>query len=354
MPDPPIERKSRARLIARGGRWLDRHLAAVAIVVSAALFVPGAVLGASWWNEIPGPVGLITVGLSFLVGWRVGFPATVVALVALAFGSTAGELSGAVVSMWVFTVPAWAMGQVMRSRSHLSAQLAERAREIEQEREGFAREAVRYERARIARDLHDIVAHNLSLIVVQAGAGRRASPEHPDVLAESLRHIGAGADSAREEIDQLVGLLGDDTRNGNADGGLCRLDELLRGAATSGLSITYSFAGSREPVAPAVAEVAYRVTQEGIANALKHAPGSAIRVEVEVTSVELSLAVENGPPIGADASLATVGGGFGLVGLRERVTALGGTLEAQPIRVAGWRLAARLPLLTLDQNARRP
>ena len=160
----------------------------------------GSLLGASWWNETL-LAALVTVGLSFLVGWRVGFPATVVALVALAFGSTAGDLSGSVVSMWVFTIPAWVIGQVMRSRSHLSAQLAERARELEEERKGFAREVVRYERARIARDLHDIVAHNLSLIVVQAGAGRRASREHPEVLSESLRHIEAGARSAREEID---------------------------------------------------------------------------------------------------------------------------------------------------------
>ena len=82
------------------------------------------------------PLTLIPVALSFLVGWRVGFPATVVALVALAFGSTAGDLSGSVVSMWVFTVPAWVMGQVMRSRSHLSAQLAQRARELERRARG--------------------------------------------------------------------------------------------------------------------------------------------------------------------------------------------------------------------------
>ena len=351
MREPLNGRTSHARLIAGGGRWLDRHLAAVAIVVSATLFVPGVVLGASWWNQLAGPLGLISVALSFLVGWRVGFPATVVALVALAFGSTAGELSGSVVSMWVFTVPAWVMGQVMRSRTHLSAQLEQRARELEREREGFAREAVRYERARIARDLHDIVAHNLSLIVVQAGAGRRASPGRPEVLAESLRHIEVGAQSAREEIDQLVGLLGEDARDGSADGGLRRLDELLRGAARSGLSITYSFAGSRDQVAPKLAEVAYRVTQEGIANALKHAPGSSIRVEVEVTSAELSVTVENTAPTGTGARLATAGGRFGLAGLRERIVELRGTLDARPTPTGGWRLAARLPLLPPVQHA---
>lgn len=351
MREPLNGRTSHASLITRGGRWLDRHLAAVAIVVSAALFVPGVVLGASWWNHtLLDPLTVIPVVLSFLVGWRVGFPATVVALVALAFGLTAGDLSGSVVSMWVFTVPAWVMGQVMRSRSHLSGQLAQRARELEREREGFAREAVRYERARIARDLHDIVAHNLSLIVVQAGAGRRASPERPEVLAESLRHIEAGARSAREEIDQLVGLLGDDARDGGADGGLRRLDALLRGAARSGLSITYSFAGSRDQVAPELAEVAYRVTQEGIANALKHAPGSSIRVEVAVTSAALSVTVENTAPSATGARLATAGGRFGLAGLRERIATLRGTLDARPTPTGGWRLAARLPSLPPPQD----
>lgn len=344
MRERPTAYASDAGLIARGGRWLDRHLAWLAVVVSAALFVPGVVLGASWFNQIPGAVGLIPLALSFVVGWRVNFPATVLAVIALAFGSTAGDLSGSIVSMWVFIIPAWVMGLVMRSRSRLSAQLAERGHELEREREAFAREAVRYERIRIARDLHDIVAHNLSLIVVQAGAGRRASPERPDVLAESLRHVELGAQSAREEIDQLVGLLGDEAPGTSADIGLRQVDGLLREAAERGLSVTYAFAGSHERVPPATAQIAYRVTQEGITNALKHAPGSAIRVELDVTATELSLAVENTASLDTEARLASVGGKFGLAGLRERIEALRGTLEAGPTQSAGWRLAVRLPL----------
>ena len=230
-------------------------------------------LGASWWNQtLLDPLTVVPVVLSFLVGWRVGFPATVVALVALAFGSTAGLFGVGGLDVGVHrpgvghgASDAFAQPPVRSARA-AGARARGRARGV------AAREAVRYERARIARDLHDIVAHNLSLIVVQAGAGRRASPERPEVLSESLRHIEAGAQSAREEIDQLVGLLGDDARDGGADGGLRRLDALLRGAATSGLWIACSDAGSRDQVAPELAEVAYRVTQEGIANALKHAP----------------------------------------------------------------------------------
>ena len=154
-----------------------------------------------------------------------------------------------------------------------------------------------------------------------------------------------------EEIDQLVRLLGGDERDGGAHGGLDRLDELVRRAATSGLSITYSSTGSREQVAPELAEVAYRVTQEGIANALQHAPGSSIRVAVDVTDAELSVTVANAASYGSGARLATAGGCFGLAGLRERIVTLRGTLEARPTPTGGWRLGTRLPLPGLKQHA---
>ena len=342
MSEAPIAaRESRLR---RAVGTLDRHLWAVAVLASAALFVPGVVIGSGWSDATPSVVGgLVLLILTFLVGYRIEqVVVSLAVMVTLAFGATAGELSGSVVSMWVFSVPAWVIGRVMRSRSRLSVKLAQRADELEAEREAYAHESVRYERARIARDLHDVVAHNLSMIVVQAAAGRRALPSDPAIAFESLRHIQGGAQRAELEIAQLVELLGEDGPALGDD--LSRLDELVRQAANAGLSVGYSFSGSRERIAPEVGEVALRVAQEGITNALKHATGAAIRVEVQASAHGLSLAVENGAPHEPHPGLRDVGGGYGIAGMRDRVTALGGTLETGPTEAGGWRLAVGLPV----------
>jgi signal transduction histidine kinase len=321
----------------------DRRLFAIAIVAALAMFVPGVLIGARWWNSWFTVVGgVLMLLLAFLVGARVDGPAAVVALVALAFGSSNGDLSDSVVSMWVFTVPAWVVGRVMRSRSALSAQLSERADQLEREREEFARESVRYERARIARDLHDVVAHNLSMIVIQAAAAGRALPANPEIAAASLEHIAAGAGQAELEIDQLVSLLADDATKATTSG-LRRLDELIRFASASGLSVTYTCSGSHDGLPHALDEVAYRVVQEGITNALKHASGAPIKVAVDASATRLAVTVENGPPAGTSNRLTGAGGGYGLAGLRDRVAAGGGSLEAGPTTADGWLLAAQLP-----------
>jgi signal transduction histidine kinase len=334
------------RLLSHAGpgwRWLDRHLLAVAIILSGAVFVPGLIIGPSWSNSLPDALILLPVALSFLVGWRTELPGSAVGLVALAFSITAGDFSDALVPMIVFATPPWVMGRVMRSRAGLSAQLSERAQQLELEREAFARESVRYERARIARDLHDVVAHNLSMIVVQAAAGRRAIAQAPEIAADSLLHIQGGAQSARLEIAQLVELLGDEHPERERGDGLSQLDELVRRAAAGGLAVTYSFSGGREHVSIELADLAYHVVQEGITNALKHAPRSVIAVDVAAGRTELTVAVVNDRPEDEAEPLAETGGGFGLSGLRERVAVLHGTLESGPTAGGGWRLSARVP-----------
>lgn len=333
--------ESLLRHLNRVWRWLDRHLPVVSIAVSAALFVPGLVIGPSWANALPDALLLLPVALAFLLGWRTDPPGSAVAAVVVALGATAGDFKDAIVPMLVFSAPPWTVGRIMRSRAALSAQLAQRAAELEREREAFARESMRYERTRIARDLHDIVAHNLTMIVIQAAAGRRALAEDPAVAAESLHNIEGGAQSAEVEIEQLVELLGDDGRK--RGGGLSQLDELVRRAAKTGLSVTYSFAGNHERVPPDVAEIAYRVVQEAITNAMKHASGAAIRVEIKTSPAELTLVVENDAPDRDRELLAGAGGGYGLAGLRERIAHLHGTLDAAPTATGGWRLVACVP-----------
>lgn len=313
----------------------------LALAFSAACFLPGVAIGARWWNAPSDSLLLATIILAYTVGANVdGLPAAI-GLVALCVGSSGGDFSDPVVLV-VFTVPAWVAGTAMRSRTELTAQLVDRARELHQEREAYAREAVRYERARIARDLHDIVAHNLSMIVIQAGAGRRALSSNPAATADSVRHIEAGAVQAEREIAQLVDLLGDHEPDTNHTG-LQAVDALVRRAAATGLAVSYVCSGDHDEVSPELVHIALHITQEGITNTLKHAPGAPIRVAVHAADGSLSVVVENGPPRGAPTGLEEAGGTHGIAGLRDRVAAVGGDLRAGPTRHGGWRLAVEIP-----------
>ncbi len=349
MPDRGAHREGPRRVRGGGLHRIDRLLPVLAVAVSAVLFIPGVILGAQWGNDIPPVIGLVPLILCFLAGWRVGGWLGAALVVVLAVGGTGADFSQSFVSIWVFTVPAWVMGEVMRSRDRLSAQLAQRGRDLDAAREAYAQESVRYERARIARDLHDIVAHNLSLIVVQAAAGRRVADDRPEVAIESLRNVERGAAAARREIDQLVALLV--TERGGGGNGLAALRAMLTRAAGSGLSISYGFTGDCDGIPTAAADAALRATQEGITNALKHAPGAPIRVEVAAREGRpLTVTVENGPADGDGAELRSSGGGFGLAGLRERIAAIDGNLDAGPTSNGGWRVVARVPVRsgTLD------
>jgi signal transduction histidine kinase len=314
---------------------------ATSLVVGAAFFLPGVLIGPRWWNSLPEVLVLVGVIVAYTVGAQLDGVASYVGLIAMVLALSAGDLSDPV-SIFVFTVPAWVAGRVMQSRNLLARQLAQRAQELEQEREAFAREAVRFERARIARDLHDVVAHNVSMIVVQAGAGRRALASDPDTAAEALRHIEGGAHQAELEIGQLVDLLGNDHPRSNG-GGLGPLDELVRRAAATGLSVSYRFSGSYDDVPGEVADIAYSVVQEGITNALKHGSGAPIDVSVHSGNRTVSITVENGPPSSVQSGLEDAGGTYGIVGLRDRLCSVGGTLEAGPTSAGGWRLMAQLP-----------
>jgi signal transduction histidine kinase len=313
----------------------------LALAFSAACFFPGVVIGSRWWNAPSDSLELAILVLAYRLGASVARGPAVLGLIALCVASGGGDFSDPVVLV-VFTVPAWVAGTAMRSRTQLTAQLAERAEELERERGAYAREAVRYERARIARDLHDVVAHNLSMIVVQAGAGRRALSADPASTVESLRNIEGGAAQAELEIAQLVDLLGD-REAATSQTGLRALDELVQQAAAAGLEISYTLSGDDSAVSPTLANAAFHVTQEGVTNALKHAPGAPIRVAVHAAAGGLSVIVENGPPRGAPTGLEEAGGGHGIAGLRDRVAAVGGDLLAEPTPHGGWRLAVEMP-----------
>ena len=235
----------------------------------------------------------------------------------------------------------WGAARALREREEVARQLAERARELEEEREAHAALSVRYERARIASELHDIVAHAISVMVVQASAGQRLAARDPEATAEAFEAIADAARQAEQDMTRLVALLGDEGAIGAAPD-LSLLEDLVARASGSGLDVTLRLEGEREGLPAPVVETAYRIVQEGLTNALRYAAGAAVRVLVRGDREALLVEVENAPAR-REVALAGAGTGTGLQGLRERVGSCGGTLEAGPSPAAGWRLTALLP-----------
>jgi signal transduction histidine kinase len=236
---------------------------------------------------------------------------------------------------------AWGAGRALRERELIAGQLAERLEELHDEREAHAALSVRYERARIASELHDIVAHALSVMVVQASAGQRLAEHDLEATSEAFEAIAGAARQAERDMGRLVALLGDETAIGAAPD-LALVEELVARAAGSGLDVTLRLEGEREGLPAEIGESAYRVVQEGLTNALRYAAGASVTVRVRGERDALIVSVENGPA-GDEAALQGVGTGIGLRGLGERVSAHGGTLRAGPTPTGGWSLCARLP-----------
>ena len=236
---------------------------------------------------------------------------------------------------------AWAAGVALRERELVAARLAERARELDEERDAYAGLSVRYERARIASELHDIVAHALSVMVVQASAGQRLAATDAELTAETFDAIAGAARQAEQDMGRLVALLGDPEATGPAPD-LALVQELIARAAGSGLNVSLRLEGDREGLPAPIAHAAYRVVQEGLTNALRYASGAAVRVLVRADAQTLTVEVANGPAAGHTALTGT-GTGNGLRGLRERLSEQDATLDAGPTPDGGWLVTASLP-----------
>ena len=233
---------------------------------------------------------------------------------------------------------------VLQRRARRQASLEARAVRLEQEREEAARAAVAEERRRIARDLHDVVAHSVSVMTVQAGAARLLLAEEPARAREPLLSVEATGRQALTELRRLLGLLRSEEgeRALGPRPGLAALPELLAQTRTAGLPVELSVEG--EPprsVAPGVELAAYRIVQEALTNARKHAGAARASVAVRYGNGALELVVANdGAPVVRDGRPR----GHGLVGMRERAALYGGTLEAGPRAEGGFVVRARLPL----------
>ena len=236
---------------------------------------------------------------------------------------------------------AWFAGERARLRHEHIAELAERAVSAEREAEGERLLAAAEERARIARDLHDSAGHAISVIAVRAGTARLRHDEDPERSRVALEAIERVARQTVAEIDEIVGTLRD---GGSPRGvveappGLASLDTLVERHAAAGLDVIIGTAGAPRRLGGPVDQAAYRILQEALTNAARHGTGSA-RVELAFGEAGLELTVAN--PVLA-AGRARSSGGHGLVGMRERATLLGGSLDAEHVDGA-FRLRAQLP-----------
>jgi signal transduction histidine kinase len=255
-----------------------------------------------------------------------------------------GQDAGNAIPSFVWLLAAWAVGRSVRSWRLKSIALELANRELAEQRELQAQAAVTVERGRIARELHDVVAHNVSMIVVQAGAAARVlDGDQPDVR-NALEVI---ASTGRETVDEMRALLGVVRSNDGSAGlkpqpGLADLEQLVSGVREAGLPVTVRIEGSPRPLPPALDLSAFRIVQEALTNTLKHAgPARAqVTVRYEDGLVTLEITDTGHGPQGAR------GTGHGLVGMRERATMFGGQLEAGQADGGGFTVRARLPLTT--------
>jgi signal transduction histidine kinase len=270
------------------------------------------------------------------IAWLVALIGAIELAVALSDATSDG-----VVPATILVLAGWAGGRALREREVVAARLATRVRELDEEHEAHAELSVRYERARIAAELHDIVGHAISVMVVQAAAGQRLAARDPALAGETFATIAGAARQAEADIARLVALLGDEDAIGTAPD-LSLVEDLVARAADTGLDVTLRLEGEREGLPAATSHLAYRVVQEGVTNALRHAAGAAISVTVHGERDAVCVEVVNAAASG-QSGLAGAGTGTGLRGLRERAAAHGGRVAAGPTPDGGWRLHAVLP-----------
>lgn len=255
----------------------------------------------------------------------------------------------------VLTVPfvlAWVLGDSMRTRRAYFSQLEERAARLEREREAQSKVAVAAERARIARELHDVVAHNVSVMVVQADGAAYVMDAAPDQARQALETISSTGRQALAEMRRLLGVLrtGDAQESGEyvPQPDVNQIEDLIEQVRQTGLAVDFKVEGTPRPLPSGVELTAYRIVQEALTNTRKHGgPDAGASVRLVYFDDGLGLLVEDDGR-GAAHELYEDGGadgaGHGMIGMRERVGMVGGTLDAGPRPGGGFRISALLPL----------
>jgi signal transduction histidine kinase len=331
--------------------WRRSHPSLVLLLVAAA-FAARVLLGFN-----PGIAGFgLLVAMYSVAAYDVGVRRLLFLLVAgvgfiagfVAFAVTGNPRSFAITVPSLIFVAAWLIGDYLRTRRAYVSQLEERAARLERERDQDRRLAADEERTRIARELHDVVAHDVSVIAIQAGAARAVQSTKPEAAAQALGLIETTARETLIELNRLLGVL----RSGNGatpdrspQPGIGQLASLVEGLRAAGLVVDARVDGEPQPLPPAVDLSAYRIVQEATTNVLKHARARRVDIRVHYTAAMLALDIrDDGPGDGTDSASSS---GHGLIGMRERVALFGGELRAGRDPAGGFSVHARLPL---DQN----
>lgn len=273
---------------------------------------------------------LVVIGLGTLNG-----------LVNIAAGQPVGIEAPPIVILLV----TFALGRAVAGYRRRAESERERAQRLERQQDETRRKAVAEERARIARELHDVISHDVSLMVLQASVERHASGADHDPRGQTLASIEATGREALAELRRMLGVLrrSDDAAPLEPQPGLAQLPELVDAARAAGLPVSLVVDGDRQPLTAGLDLAAYRIVQESLTNAAKHAPGRPVTATVRYQPGGLELEIiDHGPP---SKTAAIPSSGHGLVGMRERVALYGGSLEAgaDPV-TGGFRVRARIPL----------
>jgi signal transduction histidine kinase len=290
---------------------------------------------------------LLLVGVYTVAVWCprrdrvIGLAALAVGLAIVAIVGIPGSSGPDTAFTFVTFAAAYLFGSTVRNRRLYSEQLEERAAALERDRDQEAQRAVAEERLRIAQELHDVVAHSMGVIAVQAGVGAHVIDSDPDEAKRSLEAISHTSRSTLAEIRRMLGVLRDDTGADYAPApGLADLDKLVRDVGGAGVDVEVRNEGDRTELPPGVDFTAYRIVQEALTNVLKHAGPAHATVVVGYEPGALRLEIlDDGRGVNGRA----VPGGHGLMGMRERVGVYGGSFDAGPRTGGGFRVAVRLP-----------
>ncbi len=239
-------------------------------------------------------------------------------------------------------VVVWGLARAVRTRQHRAEELEDRAARLEREQEAQRQAAINEERARIARELHDIVAHGVSIMVLQAGGARQLLGDADERIRESLLAVEQAGRQALAEMHRLLGVLRSDSSASlpPAPAGLDQVDDLAKQMHAAGLPVDVVVEGTGRQLPQSVQLSAYRIIQEALTNSLKHAGPTHARVLVRYADHGVEVEVTDD---GRGRTGRMRRGGHGLVGMRERAALFGGSLQAGPRPEGGWSVSAHLP-----------
>jgi signal transduction histidine kinase len=313
------------------------------LLAAALTFVDGILIA------FVGSLGVVGLAAAFMLGnlrdsrkAGIGLVIILASIVIVVVNIPGAQTTGDLVFIPLRFVVAWVAGYALRERAEKAEAAEERAARAEREREAAARLAVAEERARIARELHDIVAHAVSVMVLQVGAVRHKLPASLSEDSEALKAVERAGRTALAEMRRLLAAMRPDGDEAEfvPQPGLDGLDSLLDEVGRAGLPVHLHVDGEPFPLPRAIDLSAYRIVQEGLTNALKHSRASAADVTVRYRADELQLEVRDD----GRGSVTSDGLGHGLVGIRERVKIYGGEMTAGTATEGGFVLSTRLPI----------